>query len=182
MAKEKSIASAATGTSWFSELFHTGLYKRSQGKVARQATFGALGVTFALFAWQLSVYLTTAQVTGTLEWLLGIWPLSYMSVAAQDKVIDVVKLLALEYSVPLVVMAVGLWLSYRIVNVPKFADFLIAVEAEMNKVSWPSKDELIRSSIVVIFVIVLMSALLYGYDALWTLIFSDRVLGILHTS
>ena len=31
-------------------------------------------------------------------------------------------------------------------NMPRFADFLIAVEAEMNKVSWPSKAELIRSS------------------------------------
>ena len=35
------------------------------------------------------------------------------------------------------VLAFGLWLGYRIVNVPQFADFLIAVEAEMNKVSWP---------------------------------------------
>ena len=31
----------------------------------------------------------------------------------------------------------GLWIGYRVVNLPSFADFLIAVEAEMNKVSWP---------------------------------------------
>ena len=40
---------------------------------------------------------------------------------------------------------VGVWLGYRLVNIPRFADFLIAVEAEMNKVSWPSRGELIRS-------------------------------------
>src|SRR5687767_13392569 len=144
MAKEKTIATTTAGTSWFSELFHTGLYKRSQGKVARQATFGALGVTFALFAWRLSVYLETAKVSGTTEWLLDIWPMSLMSIAAQDKIIDVMGMLALEYTVPLIIIGIGLWVSYRIVNIPKFADFLIAVEAEMNKVSWPSKDELIR--------------------------------------
>ena len=80
---------------------------------------------------------------------------------------------------PLLLVAVGLWVSYRLVNIPRFADFLISVEAEMNKVSWPSKGELIRSSMVVIFVIVAMSALLYGYDAFWTLIFGENVLGIL---
>ena len=37
----------------------------------------------------------------------------------------------------------------------QFADFLIAVEAEMTKVSWPSRGELVRSSIVVILVIFL---------------------------
>ena len=35
-------------------------------------------------------------------------------------------------------LAAGLWASYRLVNVPAVADFLIAVEAEMNKVSWPT--------------------------------------------
>ena len=35
-------------------------------------------------------------------------------------------------------LLLGLWIGYRLVNMPQFADFLIAVEAEMNKVSWPS--------------------------------------------
>ena len=61
----------------------------------------------------------------------------------------------------------GLWLGYRLVNFPRFADFLIAVEAEMNKVSWPTKKELVRSSIVVIVVIVLLATLLFTYDFLW---------------
>src|SRR5262245_26030961 len=52
--------------------------------------------------------------------------------------------------VPLLVVVIGIWLAYRIVNIPRFADFLISVEAEMAKVSWPSRQELWRGSMVVI--------------------------------
>ena len=70
-----------------------------------------------------------------------------------------------KYVVPLVVLAVGWWASFRCINIPRFADFLIAVEAEMNKVSWPSRAELWRASIVVIIVIFFLAGLLFAYDA-----------------
>jgi len=57
-----------------------------------------------------------------------------------------------------------LWLGFRIVNLPSFADFLIAVEAEMNKVSWPSRTELIRASMVVIVLMFGLMAVLFTYD------------------
>jgi hypothetical protein len=38
-------------------------------------------------------------------------------------------------------LAAGLWSVYRLVNMPRFADFLIAVESEMAKVSWPTGGE-----------------------------------------
>ena len=38
------------------------------------------------------------------------------------------------------------WLIFRIVHFQPFAEFLIATEAEMNKVSWPSRGELFRWS------------------------------------
>ena len=82
-----------------------------------------------------------------------------------------------EYLVPLGLLAVGLWASYRVVNYARFADFLIAVEAEMNKVTWPSRSELIRSSLVVIFVIFFLAFLLFGYDMLWKFLF--RLIGVL---
>jgi len=69
-----------------------------------------------------------------------------------------------QYLVPLATLLVGLWISYRIVNLPKFADFLISVEAEMNKVSWPSRAESWRASTVVIIVIFFLAALLFAYD------------------
>ena len=42
-------------------------------------------------------------------------------------------------------------------ELPGFADFLIAVEAEMNKVSWPSRGELFRASIVVLVMIFVLA-------------------------
>ena len=58
-------------------------------------------------------------------------------------------------------------LRFRVVNMPRFADFLIAVEAEMNKVSWPSRSELVRSSIVVLITIFVLAVVLFAYDMFW---------------
>lgn len=90
--------------------------------------------------------------------LLGAWRLNAFLVGQS---------LTVQYAVPGVVLAVGLWVSFRVVNWPVFADFLISVEAEMNKVSWPTRSELFRSSAVVIVTIFGLAALLFGYDLLW---------------
>ena len=119
------------------ELVSFRLYKRNQGRVARQATFAALALIFALGGWSLSEY------WGEYE---KFW----------------------KYGVPGALVLLGLWASFRIVQMPAFADFLIAVEGEMNKVSWPSKSELFRASVVVILVIFFLAALLFGYDVLLT--------------
>lgn len=78
---------------------------------------------------------------------------------------------AVGYSVLLGVAAVGIWFAFRAVNYSVFADFLIAVEAEMNKVSWPSRKELWNSSLVVMFVIFAMALFLFVFDAVWTAVF-----------
>src|SRR5215213_6645952 len=69
-----------------------------------------------------------------------------------------------RYAIPAAVIAIGGWAAFRVVNIPRFADFLISVEAEMNKVSWPSRGELFRASMVVIVVIFLLTAILFTYD------------------
>lgn len=74
--------------------------------------------------------------------------------------------------IPGAVLIAGLWFGYRVVNWPRFADFLIAVEAEMNKVTWPSKDELIRASIVVIFTIFFLAVALFLFDIVWQQVFT----------
>ena len=68
-------------------------------------------------------------------------------------------------------LAVGIWIGYRTVNYPRFADFLIAVEAEMNKVMWPSQDELVRSSLVVITLLLSFAALMFVFDLAWVWVF-----------
>jgi preprotein translocase subunit SecE len=85
--------------------------------------------------------------------------------------------MSLVYGLPTVVLFFGIWLGYRLVNLPSFADFLIAVEAEMNKVSWPSRTELIRSSMVVIILMFGLTAVLFSYDLILRWFLSD-VLGI----
>ena len=133
---------------FFEELFRLNVYKRNQGRIARQATFAALVVIVALGAWSLSEYY-------------------------RDRGPE------LRYYVPLALLAAGLWISFRIVQMPAFADFLISVEGEMNKVSWPSRSELFRASIVVMIVIFFLAFLLYGYDVLLTWIKNalDRLVG-----
>jgi len=132
MEKEKNSAVGPL----FRELVNLGLYKRSQGRIARQATFGAIVATIAFGAWRLSDFLVDSNAS-------------------------------LRFGLPGVVLLAGLWFAYRVVNVPRFADFLISVEAEMAKVSWPSRSELIRSSIVVLVTIIALAAILATYDAFW---------------
>ena len=78
----------------------------------------------------------------------------------------------MQYALPGALLLVCGWVTYRLVNVPSFADFLIAVEAEMNKVSWPTRQELFRGSAVVLIVIILLAAVLFGFDMFWSTLFT----------
>jgi len=66
--------------------------------------------------------------------------------------------------IPLVIFAVLGWLIFKLVNMVKFADFLIATEGEMKKVSWSSKKEIVTSTKVVIFTVIVMALLLAAVD------------------
>jgi len=126
-------------------LFSLSLYKRTQGRVARQSTFAA---SFLIA-------------------LLGVWRLSFQ-LSGYDQ--------SIRYGLPAVLALLAFWITYRLIHWPKFADFLIAVEAEMNKVSWPSRPELIRSSGVVMFTIFSLAGLLFVFDTAWAILF--RWIGI----
>lgn len=147
MGKEKAVATSG----WMQvlyELLKTDIYKRSQGRIVRQATFFAVAIAFALGAWRM------------------------YSIMPEQQAGMVVK-----YVLPAALLLVGLWVAYRIVNLPSFADFLIAVEAEMNKVSWPSRSELARASLVVILLIFGLTVVLFVYDQAWAFLLS-RVLKV----
>jgi preprotein translocase SecE subunit len=85
--------------------------------------------------------------------------------------------LGLHYWIPGLLLLAGAWVCYRLVNLPIFADFLIAVEAEMNKVSWPTRPELFRASTVVLILIFSLAIILGAYDLFWGY-FIRVVLGI----
>ena len=145
MGKDKATSSMGLNL-LMSEFLKPDLYKRSQGRLARQITCAVIWVVVALGCWRLAV-------TG---------------LATQQ--------LAVQYSVPAVLLVIGMWIGYRLVNYPPFADFLIAVEAEMNKVSWPTWRELSRSTVVVIVLIVGLTAVLFSLDLIWA--FALKVLGV----
>jgi preprotein translocase subunit SecE len=69
------------------------------------------------------------------------------------------------------------WMLFRIVHFSPFAEFLIATEAEMNKVSWTSKEDLYRATIVVLATVLLMAIFLFVVDWLW--LFILRNIGVL---
>ena len=83
----------------------------------------------------------------------------------------------LRFGIPVVlVVALGV-LMFWLVNRPKSADFLIATEGEMKKVSWSSRKEVVGSTKVVIITTLIMAAILYGVDVVFTYVVS--ALGIM---
>jgi preprotein translocase SecE subunit len=89
---------------------------------------------------------------------------------------------SVQFTVPLLMLAAGLWLAWRIVNVPVFADFLIATEAEMNKVSWTTQRRLVQDTIVVLVTVVLMAFYLFSMDVVWKAVLSWEPIGVLKLS
>ncbi len=75
-------------------------------------------------------------------------------------------------TVPVVLGVLSIWLAYRLTNYPKFADFLIATEAEMNKVSWASWKKLRADTIVVLVMVVLLAVFLRVIDIIFVQVFS----------
>jgi preprotein translocase SecE subunit len=69
---------------------------------------------------------------------------------------------------PLVMGALALWFSWRLVNLPSFADFLIATEAELNKVSWTPRRRLVQDTIVVLVTTILVTFFLLFADLIWS--------------
>lgn len=74
---------------------------------------------------------------------------------------------------PIILAGVLLWLAWRVVNLPTFADFLIATEAEMNKVSWTSRKRLFQDTIVVLTTMILMTLFLFVVDIIWIKVLSS---------
>jgi preprotein translocase subunit SecE len=83
----------------------------------------------------------------------------------------------LRFGLPVAFAAILGWIVLRLIHFPPFADFLIATEAEMNKVSWTTKDDLIRATTVVLTSVVMMALFLFIVDRLWTLIL--QLIGVL---
>ena len=86
----------------------------------------------------------------------------------KDAEVIVIGVPIYNFGVPAaLIVAVGLLVLW-VLNRPKPADFLIATEGEMKKVSWSSKEELIGSTAVVIVTVIILAVLIYVADFIWT--------------
>ena len=75
--------------------------------------------------------------------------------------------------IPAAFFAVIAFLIYWLVNKQSVADFMIASEGEIKKVSWSSREEITASTFIVIVVVIMMSALLGVTDLLFTIAFTE---------
>ena len=77
-----------------------------------------------------------------------------------------------QFGVPTVLVVALAGLMFWLVNRVRSADFLITTEGEMKKVSWSSRKEVVGSTKVVIVTTLIMAAILWGVDAVFTLLFN----------
>ena len=81
--------------------------------------------------------------------------------------------------VPALLLLVTAWVAFRAVNVPDFAEFLIATEAEMNKVSWSTRKRLMQDTVVVLLTTLIMTLFLLVVDLFWGWLLSRQTVGVL---
>lgn len=146
---------------WFS----TAGYKKSLGQKARRLTI--LGILLLAGS---GIY--TLWTNGTLpeDWSLSL-PFESLN---SFTVIPNAKL-----AVPLLLLLATLWFAWRAVNVPTFAEFLIATEAEMNKVSWTPKRRLAQDTVVVLTTTLILTLFLLVVDIFWSWLLSTKTVGVL---
>jgi preprotein translocase subunit SecE len=101
-------------------------------------------------------YGTFVVIVGALIWGGYSWSRAFPSASVWTK-----------YVGPSAVAAVGIWIGYRLIHWPRFADFLITTEGEIAKVTWPTQHEVKLSTIVVLVLAVLMAAFLFSVDRIW---------------
>ncbi|MHC4985015.1 MAG: preprotein translocase subunit SecE [Planctomycetota bacterium] len=119
------------------------IYKPTQGKYTRIGTVVGVMLIVVVAAVKISDLLKTSKI-------------------------EFVSQPAFRYGVPALMTAViGLVLLW-IVNRAKAADFLIATEGEMKKVSWSSRREVIGSTKVVLVTTFILASVLWAMDVgLW---------------
>ena len=118
------------------------IYKRGQGKNTRLCSAFVVATIAGLGCLQLYSKLHASD--------LGLW---------------------VQVMVPAVLMTVLAATSFWLVNTPKVADFMIAAEGEMKKVSWSSRREIAISTSIVIVVVILTASLLGLTDFSFKLFF-----------
>ncbi len=118
------------------------IYKRGQGKYTRLCTAFGLALIVGIGCFRLYDKLQATD--------FGLW---------------------VETMIPVGLFIVLAGFIFVVVNKPSIADFMIAAEGEMKKVSWSSRKEITISTFIVIVVVVFMASLLGVTDLGFTMFF-----------
>jgi preprotein translocase SecE subunit len=153
--------------------FHAKAYKRVLGIRVRRLTM--LGMLLLGGTGVYSIY--TQGGLGN-DWTIDI-PFTQKDGAPEGTMKSFTVLTDAKVAIPLILLVLTLWIAYRAVNVPTFAEFLIATEAEMNKVSWTSRKRLGQDTIVVLVTTIMMALFLLFVDRFWGWLLSTSIVGVL---
>lgn len=154
--------------------FHATSFKGNQGVRVRRGTVIALVVLIVCGVYSMIQHGTIREGRWTLNIPFTGEPGRQAATGAQ-----LTLLYHTSITVPLILVVVAGWIAWRIVNWPAFADFLIATEAELNKVSWTARKRLYQDTIVVLVACILMTIFLFAVDVLWIKILSNPVFPVL---
>ncbi|TAJ22043.1 MAG: preprotein translocase subunit SecE [Planctomycetota bacterium] len=138
-------------------------YKEDQGRIVRLAAFW-LCVFLLLYGCialetSLSTFLGLGEKLGDYSVPLVGWPVTW----------------ALIVSITLFVG--GAFALHFLLQKPKNADLLIDTETELRKVTWPTMDDVVNSSIVVVLSVLFLLAFLFGADYVIGRIMTNLLLG-----
>jgi len=139
--------------------FEAKAYKRSQGQMVRRGTI--IGILTLAGCGIFTMLRHNTLAAASRDWRVVLPFTGGRSLTL---------LPALALTLPLLLAALSLWLAYRIVNLPVFADFLIATEAEVNKVSWTTRKRLIQDTVVVLVTVILLTVFLFVVDQAWAFV------------
>jgi preprotein translocase SecE subunit len=158
--------------------FHAVSYKANQGVRVRRGTMLAMLVLGACGIYTMITHKALGtDVLGTgNNWELKV-PFTYDLETGDVRVFPLIY--QVHYTLPLALCLVLIWFAWRVVNWPAFTDFLIATEAEMNKVSWTSRKRLFQDTIVVLVTVTFLTIFLFVIDIVWIWLLSNPVVGVL---
>lgn len=156
--------------------FHAISYKGNQGVRVRRGTIVALltiGVC-GIYTMVSSRSLGSGRF-GANDWL---WYIPFWT-GEPGELLYVPLVHQVHLTMPILLGLLTLWVAWRVVNWPAFADFLIATEAEMNKVSWTTRKRLVQDTIVVLVTVFLFTAFLFIVDIIWIKILTHPWVSVL---
>jgi len=120
------------------------IYKRGQGKYTRLCSAFGAAIIVGIGCMQLYKKLEATD--------MGLWP---------------------ETLIPAGLFVVLCVVIFWLVNKPSVADFMVAAEGEVKKVSWSSRKEVAVSTFIVITVVIFFAAVLGVTDLLFSIFFQS---------